>query len=83
MRYELNEHGVFLKDSDRVLAELNYRKINDDTYDIYHTYVDKSLRGQGIASKMAEKAYEYIKNKNCNVVASCLFAKKWLEENVK
>ena len=83
MKYELNERGVFLKDRNYILAELDYKKINDDTYDIYHTYVDESLRKKGIASKLVEKAYEYIKNNNCNVIASCSYAKKWLEENSK
>ena len=53
------------------------------TFNIYQTFVGESLRGQGIASKLVEKAVEEIELKNGQVNATCSYAKKWLEKNKK
>ena len=37
-------------------------------------FVDESLRGQGIASKLVEMAVAEIKRKDCQVQASCSYA---------
>ena len=64
-----------------IAGEINFKKINDNTYDIYHTYVNENYRGKGIASSLVKEVVKYIKEKNCNVVASCSYAKTWLEKN--
>lgn len=75
------EDRMFIEDHDKILAEINYKKKDTKTYDIYHTYVSNDLRGQGIAAMLVETAVTEIEKKGYKVIASCSYAKKWLEEN--
>ena len=81
MEFKIEENRIYYEQDGRVLAEIEFEKVGEDTYSIYHTFVDKSLRGQGVASKLVEKAVEEITKKNCKVEATCSYARHWLEEN--
>lgn len=72
--YYRNENGI-------IVAEINFREIERGLFNIDHTFVDESLRGQGLASKLVEEAVKEIKNRDGQVVATCSYAKKWLEKN--
>lgn len=52
-------------------------RINGNQADIYHTYVDDDLRGQGIASKLVEMAFDYFDKNNYEVKCSCSYARNW------
>ena len=58
----------FFKEENRIYAD--------------HTFVDNSLRGQGIGSKLVQEAVDMIKQKGAKIQATCPFASKWLEENM-
>jgi len=45
------------------LAEIDFEKVDGKTYNISHTFVDNSLRGQGIGSELVEKAINYLTSK--------------------
>lgn len=75
------EDRMFIEDHDKIVAEIKYKKKDKKTYDIYSTYVSDSLRGQGIAAMLVEAAVTELEKKGYKVVASCSYAKKWLEEN--
>ncbi|MBR4634065.1 N-acetyltransferase [bacterium] len=45
------------------MAEIDFEKIDEKTYNISHTFVDDSLRGQGIGSELVEKAMTYLISK--------------------
>ena len=83
--YIIEENGIYLKDENgKALAEIEFEKISNDTYNIYHTFVDDSLRGKGIASKLVEAAYdEIVIKRKCKVKATCSYASHWLEKNKK
>lgn len=75
------ENRIYLKnDNDKVVAEINFEK-QGDSYNIYHTFVDETLRGQGIASKLMKQVVNYLKSKNVKITASCSYANRWLEKN--
>ena len=80
MNYIKEGNNIFLKDNDKVVASISFEQINDDTYNISHTFVDETLRGKGIAAILVEKAVNEIKSRGKKVVASCSYAKKWLEK---
>ena len=67
--YLLNENG-------KVLAEIVFEKVDEKTYDIKHTFVDDSMRWQGIGSELVEKAITYLTAKWYQVSATCTYAKK-------
>jgi len=45
------------------LAEIDFEKIDEKTYNISRTFVDDSLRGQGICSELVEKTITYLTSK--------------------
>ena len=82
MEYKEEENRIYIENSSGdVIAEIEFEKTENGVYNIFHTFVDESLRGQGIAAKLVEKAVNYIKSKNGKVEATCSYAKKWLEKN--
>ena len=81
MKYIKEENRIYVENEGKVVAEVEFEKISDNTYNIYHTFVDESLRGQGIAQELVKKAVEYIKKNNCKVEATCSYAKHYLEKN--
>lgn len=48
---------------------------------ITHVWVPKPLEGQGIASALVKAVYNYTKENNLDIRASCPFAAIWLERN--
>lgn len=70
--YSIDENG-------RIIAEITYVP-NGDSYCIDHTYVDGSLRGQGVADKLVSMAVEQIEAKGAKVTATCPYAAKWLNK---
>ena len=75
--YITEENRIYLPDKNwNILAEINFEKIDDKTYNISHTFVDDSLRGQGIGSELVEKAMTYLISKWYKVTATCPYAKK-------
>jgi predicted GNAT family acetyltransferase len=59
--YIVEENRIYLPDDNgKVLAEIVFEKIDEKTYNISHTFVDDSLRGQGIGSELVEKAITHL-----------------------
>ena len=78
--YITEENRIYLQDENwSILAEIDFEKIDDRTYNISHTFVDDSLRGQGIGSELVEKAMTYLISKWYKVSATCSYAKKSLK----
>ena len=81
MEFQIEEGRIYLEKEGIVIAEIEYENLGDNEYNIYHTFVDDSLRGQGIASKLVEMAIEEIQKKNGKVNATCSYAKMWIEKH--
>ena len=67
--------------NDVVMGEVDYPYINEDTVNIMHTFVDNSLRGQGIADKLMTEVFKYLSKNNVKVVCTCSYAASWLEKH--
>ena len=75
--YITEENRIYLPDENgKVLAEIDFEKIDEKTYNISHTFVDDSLRWQGIGSELVEMAVAYLMRKWYKVSATCSYAKK-------
>lgn len=82
MNFIKEQNRIYLPDeTGKVIAEITYEEIEKGIFNINHTYVDESLRGQGIASKLVEEAVKAIKEKGGKVQATCSYANKWLEKH--
>lgn len=64
-----------------IIAEITFPKDKDGYYNINHTFVDESLRGQNIGKKLVEMALEKIRKNEGEVRATCSYAKHYLEKN--
>ena len=74
--YITEENRIYLPDENgNILAEIDFEKVDEKTYNISHTFVDDSLRGQGIGSELVEKAITYLSEKWYRVTATCPYAK--------
>ena len=83
MQFIKEENRIYATNIDNeTVAEVTFYEIENGVYNIDHTYVDDSLRGQGIGSKLVQEAVNTIKEKGAQIQATCPFASKWLEENM-
>lgn len=64
-----------------LLAEVTFPETSPGVVNINHTFVDNSLRGQGIAAQLMEAAYDMLKEDNRKAVATCPYAVKWYREH--
>lgn len=64
------------------IARLVITVIDEKTADISSTFVDDSLRGQGIASKLMQAAADKIREEGKKTYASCSYAEKWFEKHL-
>lgn len=75
--YIIEENRIYLSDENwKILAEIDFEKIDEKTYNISRTFVDDSMRWQGIGSELVEKAINYLTAKWYQVSATCPYAKK-------
>ena len=82
MDFIKEENRIYAEDENKkTIAEVTFYEIEDGIFNIDHTFVDDSLRGQGIGSKLVKEAVNTIREKGAQVQATCPFASKWLEEN--
>jgi len=72
--YSVNGEG-------RVIAEIAFPTMEDGVANIDHTFVDSSLRGQGVASQLMKTAIEYLKKDHRKIRASCSYAVDWFAQH--
>ncbi|MCC8069651.1 MAG: N-acetyltransferase [Ruminococcus sp.] len=81
MNFIFEPNRIFYQVDGKLLAEITFPQTQKGVFCIDHTFVDSSLRGQGIANKLVELAVKQILNQNGRVVATCSYAQKWLHEH--
>jgi len=82
MNFIYDKHRIYvLNESNKMIVEATFPAINETTVNIDHTYVDPSLRGQGIASKLMYETCAYIKKQGLKVVATCPYAVVWFKRH--
>ena len=72
--YMTNDEGT-------LTAEITFHESSQGIFVIDHTFVDSSLRGQGIASQLVQAALNEIESRNGKITATCSYAAKWLKEH--
>ena len=68
-------------DNGAILAEVSVPDVDTDTVNIDHTFVDDSLRGQGVAGKLMEAAAKQLRETDKKAVLTCSYAVKWFEKH--
>ena len=72
--YSIDENG-------KLVAEITFPTADGKIYCINHTFVDNSLRGQGIADQLMRAAVDKIHGYHGTITATCSYAVKWLQEH--
>ncbi len=79
MNFQHDSERIYATDpSGALLAEVTFPAVNG-VADINHTYVDRSLRGQGIAAQLVAAAVEQIRLDGLKAQATCSYAIKWFD----
>lgn len=82
MELQHEKGRVYMEDAQgKVLAEITFPETIPGTVNIDHTFVDDSLRGQGMADKLVRAALEDIAKDGKKYTATCSYAVKWLEKH--
>lgn len=81
MNWNYEEGRIFGVIDDKVMAETTYYFTDKDKIVIDHTFVDPSLRGQGVAGKMMEVVAQYLRDNNIKASATCSYANAWLKKH--
>jgi predicted GNAT family acetyltransferase len=81
MEFKRDGNWIYAADQDGdVIAEVTFPAVREGLCNINHTYVDKSLRGRGVAAELVEAAYEAIKGDGNKCIPTCPYAVKWFAE---
>lgn len=82
MNFTYNPNQIALFDSDNnLLAEVTFPNTDPDTVNINHTFVDDSLRGQGVAGKLMEAVAEKLRSEGKKATLTCSYAVGWFEKH--
>ena len=80
MEFTYEKSRIFLTDADgTVIAEITF-PIADGVAVIDHTFVDGSLRGQGVAGKLVTAAANAIRACGLKARPTCSYAAKWFAD---
>ncbi|MDR1564341.1 MAG: N-acetyltransferase [Oscillospiraceae bacterium] len=67
--------------SGKLLAEVLFPQESEHTVAITRTFVDESLRGQGVADKLLMALTEALKADGRKAKPNCAYALKWFEKH--
>jgi hypothetical protein len=81
MDFITERNMIYVCADEKIVAEVTFPNIDDNTVDINHTFVDPSLRGQGMAQKLLILAYQTIKEQGYKAIVTCPYAVKFFNEN--
>lgn len=73
---------VYLDDNNSIVAEIDFPKTGVNEITITHTFVDSSLRGQGIAKKLVEEVISIARKEKYNIRATCSYAMRYFNDNI-
>lgn len=82
MEFTHSENKIYkTDDNQKIIAEVTFPAVDSETVNIDHTFVDDSLRGQGVAGQLMEAVAGDLKEQNKKAVVTCSYAVKWFEKH--
>ena len=66
--------GFFIERNGQTIAEMTYAHSSATTVVIDHTFVDPSLRGQGVARQLLDALVAWARSSGTKVVPECSYA---------
>ena len=78
MEFIYRENEIVLESPEgKTLARVTFPALDAETVELDHTFVDDSLRGQGVAGKLLEAAVAELRKRGLKAVPTCSYAVKW------
>ena len=71
--------GFFVKDGDRVLGRLLWRRTDAGDMDGYTTFTEPELRGKGMARKLVDELVSTALEEGVGIVPTCPYIRSVLE----
>ncbi len=82
MNFIRETHQITVKNEDgKIIVKATFPFIKPGVVNVNHTYVDPSLRGQGVASNLMHEVVDHIKDQGFKVVATCPYAVVWFKKH--
>ena len=82
MDFQKQEGRIFaLGTNGELLAEVTFPTWPDGIADINHTFVDESLRGQGVANQLPQAAAQELRAQGRKTKTSCWYAAQWFAKH--
>ncbi len=80
MEIKQGDQQFYVKnDQGKKIASITYQQENDDIIVANSTYVDPSLRGQGVAKKLLDRLAEHAREHNLQIRPLCSYVVKAFE----
>ena len=80
MEFQKEPGRIYAADGDRLVAEVTF-PARDGVAVIDHTFVDDSLRGQGVAGQLVRAAVDQIRADGMKAQATCSYARMWFAQH--
>lgn len=80
MEFQREEGRIFAVEGEKLLAEVIF-PAQDGVAHIDRTFVDDSLRGQGVAGKLVRAAVDQIRADGMKAQPTCSYAVTWFENH--
>ena len=81
MEFQHERERIFaLDEQGKLVAEVTF-PVSEGVADIDHTFVDQSLRAQGVAGQLLDAAVRQIRMEGLRAKATCSYAAKWFKEH--
>ena len=82
MNFSMESNRIYkLDESGRLIAEVTVPSVSTKVVNINHTFVDESLKGQGIADKLMKAVVYELRETGKKARTTCPYATKWFERH--
>jgi len=81
MEFKIYDYKIEYVNDTEVLAYVTFPLESEGVVNITRTVVSDTLRGQGIAGKLMNLAYETISQRGLKAKLTCSYAIGWFEKN--
>ena len=82
MEFQYEPDRIYAEcENGKLVAEVTFPEAEPGVKNLNHTFVDDSLRGQGIAGKLVKAVADKAREDGFQVRPTCSYAVKWFKKN--
>jgi uncharacterized protein len=82
MEFIYEKNRIYVNDADgNMIVEATFPMIKEGVANVDHTWVDPSLRGQGVASQLMQAVVRKAHELDLRLVGTCPYAQVWFKKH--